>query len=1753
MWYRKSSRRVSRQNANVKRARRTRRGGGERLEERRLLSISQFEPDTLNSDAIEVADPSLPVVGIGLVGPQGEKHPLSSLPVLNSRAGAAAQLFLDFNGDTTPNWGTYHPNTTPAYDQDDDTTTFTDAELTAINSIWARVAEKFSPFNINVTTVDPGNLNNLQTMKIVIGGDGSWYPDPAGGVAYQNSFNSLDAVTGDNVAFVFPKQLLNGDAKNTAEATSHEAGHTFGLAHQSVYNGGPNPSVEYNPGDSAKAPLMGDSYNSTRGLWSNGRSSDTNGPLQDDLAVVSSPTNAFGYRPDDHGNSTGTADPMSVAGNLRSATGVIAQVGDVDYFSFTTTQGLASFRVDPAPSGPMLDATLELRASNGDLISAADTTSLSEFFTTTLAPGSYFLAVRSHGSYGDVGQFALTAVLPRFAADALEPNDTAATATVLGSETEVTERNLSIHDEQDLDFFRIIAHDTGMLVIDARLSEADGPILVSFLDQNQNLIKSVQQSSGDAILIVPVIGQQPYFVTVQGIDGATARYDLEIENFATPTPTGVRLAPASDTGSSNSDNVTQDTLPTFLIQTGVFGFVDADQSNTIDAAELTVLSAVQAEAGLTPGIAVEVTLVNTSDTSQDPIVGFANPISLTQPTVYTFVPESPLPDGVYLVSAATRIFDGQTPPKTGRSGPSEPLVVTIDTEAPPPAAPDLLASSDSGTFNDDDVTNIIQPAFDGIAELRSKVSVFALADGALPSAARLVGQGVVGSELSDGVPDNGLGLWEVTIEPLTNGRYTIFTRFEDAAGVISPDSEPLEVVIDTVEPNTPLLDLLSDSGRNSVDDLTNTPRPTVTMRGNAALPGDVPNDPPNDVIFRLYVRPDGNLPVDEILIYDSFTDATLGGGLTTSASLQRTISLTPNTPAGTPLPDGTYNFKLEVEDRAGNISHDFLLPIIVDATSPPVSFGIPTNLTGLVADSDTGSPIDPNLASDLITSDTTPKFAGQAEANAIVRVFADLNNNGSLDPTDQLVGQATAIPLDGNQAEPVGYWEIQSTVDVNQIFATRDGLRRFFVTAIDPAGNETGIDGEEPPEGQILEIFIDTQGPRVGNVLITDHEDFDLFAPKPQTQGPTPLVNSLTIRVEDFPGRDLPDFNYSALIHQLAVIAGNYRLVGDQTGVVAITSVSVIDDPTADGDPATAQIILHFAKPLPDDRYTLTVSDNITDPAGNKLDGENNADKPDGAPNFPSGDGVSGGSFTTRFTVDSRPEIGIWSSSSAQIDINGNFLWDPTNADQTNRDLTLVFGNTSDYAFAGDFTDLAGNFEGFDKVGIYGRINGQWQWRVDTNNDGVIDLTVADPANINGFPIAGNFDNNAANGDEVGVFDGANFWLDTNHDYKVDTKIASNLRGHPIAGDFDGDGTDDLGTYRNDTGDFQFDLSGAGGLNGTVDGAIKFDFPGVMQRPVAADMDQDGIDDIGLRVAGDNFAGSQGVAEWYFLISNQTPIEEGDREDGVAAAAVFPGLAGTVNALNHPFSPAPLGNDLFARFGDELGVPLVGNFDPPLTSQAAPPKVDNTALGQANTLVKALYQDILGRPADSGGLNYFASKVVAGATSQVIANQLLTSPEYYGKLVDSFYATYLHRQADAGGRAAWVGQLSAGTTSDQIVASFLTSAEYASKNNGNAAFVDGLYRDILGRNADAGGRASWINLLNSGTSKKDVITGFLTSQERREKLVDQVYRQMLNHSADTAGKQLYSAKLLASDFTLLSLEAALAASDEYFTKVYGKS
>ncbi|HUU20937.1 MAG TPA: Ig-like domain-containing protein, partial [Phycisphaerae bacterium] len=251
----------------------------------------------------------------------------------------------------------------------------------------------------------------------------------------------------------------------------------------------------------------------------------------------------------------------------------------------------------------------------------------------------------------------------------------------------------------------------------------------------------------------------------------------------------------------------------------------------------------------------------------------------------------------------------------------------------------LAAYSNSGSLLDT-LTNVSQPAFVGTGDADHFVRFFA-DSGAGPV---LVGQGVVGSDDSDGIP-NGLGVFEVTVEPLADGTYTISAELEDVFGVVTPAGAPMVVTIDTTALIRPTLDLVAthDTGASSLDN--------VTM-----------GDPGNPANMDLFITAEaGNM----VFVMSGGTP--LATYVSTGAD---TISL----PA---LGDGTYALSILAVDDAGNTIRSEELVLTVDTTAPALSqpFLSPTSNTGAPAD--------------LITAVAAPAFVGIAEPNALVRVFAD--------------------------------------------------------------------------------------------------------------------------------------------------------------------------------------------------------------------------------------------------------------------------------------------------------------------------------------------------------------------------------------------------------------------------------------------------------------------------------------------------------------------------------------------------------------------------------------------------------------------------------------------------------------------------------------------------------------------------------------------------------------------------------------------
>jgi hypothetical protein len=163
-----------------------------------------------------------------------------------------------------------------------------------------------------------------------------------------------------------------------------------------------------------------------------------------------------------------------------------------------------------------------------------------------------------------------------------------------------------------------------------------------------------------------------------------------------------------------------------------------------------------------------------------------------------------------------------------------------------------------------------------------------------------------------------------------------------------------------------------------------------------------------------------------------------------------------------------------------------------------------------------------------------------------------------------------------------------------------------------------------------------------------------------------------------------------------------------------------------------------------------------------------------------------------------------------------------------------------------------------------------------------------------------------------------------------------------------------------------------------------------------------------------------------------------------------------------------------------------------------------TSLGYQSTAVLTIQDQDLPSVPDSAPPSGLLT--VAGAFAH--------SREHYTQFVTTAYQQYLKRQPDSFGLGAWVNAMLAGTVSDeQLEASFIGSPEYIANHGGaGAAWVTGMYQDLLGRNPANAEVQTWVNALANGASTTAVALGFAASAEREGQRVTANYQTYLGRA-----------------------------------------
>ncbi|MFO1480417.1 MAG: Ig-like domain-containing protein [Turneriella sp.] len=315
---------------------------------------------------------------------------------------------------------------------------------------------------------------------------------------------------------------------------------------------------------------------------------------------------------------------------------------------------------------------------------------------------------------------------------------------------------------------------------------------------------------------------------------ASSALSITIDTTADAAPGAPDLQAASDTGSSSTDNITNDTTPTFDISC-VTGSVVQLYSDAV--ATGTSATCASSTVTLTAGA---------------------------------------------LAAGSRSITAVQTDPAGNASPASSALSITIDTGTPSaPAALNLADADDTGTSNSDNITrNTTALTIDGTSEANATIRIY------LTNSS---------GTLLQTVTANGSGVWSGDIT-LSEGVNSIVATATDAANNTSSDSTGLSITVDTTAPTNQDTVYAASSSRTGGGSVT------IVSSGTASN--------------RVWFAPSGT------------TTFTAGATMTEAASGTATSILAPAT-AG--------SYKLFVLDLAGNISSESTATLTVDNTAPTIS------------------------------------------------------------------------------------------------------------------------------------------------------------------------------------------------------------------------------------------------------------------------------------------------------------------------------------------------------------------------------------------------------------------------------------------------------------------------------------------------------------------------------------------------------------------------------------------------------------------------------------------------------------------------------------------------------------------------------------------------------------------------------------------------------------------------------------------------
>lgn len=210
----------------------------------------------------------------------------------------------------------------------------------------------------------------------------------------------------------------------------------------------------------------------------------------------------------------------------------------------------------------------------------------------------------------------------------------------------------------------------------------------------------------------------------------------------------------------------------------------------------------------------------------------------------------------------------------------------------------------------------------------------------------------------------------------------------------------------------------------------------------------------------------------------------------------------------------------------------------------------------------------------------------------------------------------------------------------------------------------------------------------------------------------------------------------------------------------------------------------------------------------------------------------------------------------------------------------------------------------------------------------------------------------------------------------------------------------------------------------------------------------------------------------------------------------------------------------------------------------------------AAAVVRQVHRDLLGTSIDPGTERAWVALLEGGGSVADVLDLANRAPAAQRQLgVVLLYLGLLDRLPDEAGARYWSRVVADGTPVAAVASSFLASDEFQQRFGGidDGAFVDLVYRQVLGRPAEPAGRAYWTSRLGRDLTRAELLVRLTGSPESRSAIgpeadVVHAYLALLDRLPDEEGF-VYWVRQRRDGVLPRGLLAAIAASDEYAARV----